>query len=78
MDPANGMVTVTGNSPGDTATYTCNDGYILEGSASQTCGPDGAWSDVPPTCRPIAGMKTAMHAYLGNLLTYEDNGIDYE
>ena len=39
-DPAhivNGMVTLTGNSVGDTATYTCNSGFELIGNASTTC-----------------------------------------
>ena len=50
-DPANGMVTMTGNSVGDTATYTCDDGYELIGSMTVTCMDDGAWSDGPPMCR---------------------------
>ena len=39
-DPAdivNGMVTFTGNSVGDTATYTCNLVFELIGNASSTC-----------------------------------------
>ena len=49
--PANGMVTVMGTSVGDTASYTCNDGYELIGSMSVTCTSDGTWSDEPPMCR---------------------------
>ena len=33
----NGMVTFTGNSGGDTATYTCNSGFELIGDATTTC-----------------------------------------
>ena len=39
-DPAdivNGMVALTGNSVGDTATYTCNLNFELIGNASSTC-----------------------------------------
>ena len=39
-DPAdlvNGMVTFSGNSVGDTATYTCNSGFELVGNANVTC-----------------------------------------
>ena len=44
------MVTMTGNSAGDTATYTCDDGYELIGSTTVTCMDDGTWSDEPPMC----------------------------
>ena len=50
-DPANGTVTVMGTSVGDTASYTCNDGFELIGSMSVTCTSDGTWSDQPPMCR---------------------------
>ena len=36
-DLVNGMVTSTGNSVGDTATYTCNSGFELVGNATATC-----------------------------------------
>ena len=45
------MVTVMGRSVGDTASYTCNDGFELIGSMSVTCTSDGTWSDEPPMCR---------------------------
>lgn len=50
-NPENGVVVTTGLSPSDTATYTCNSGYELVGTSVRTCGTDGEWSDVPPTCR---------------------------
>ena len=54
-DPVNGMVTVTGTSVGDTATYTCNPGFELIGSASATCTQvdvnSAAYSPAPPECR---------------------------
>ena len=31
------MITSTGNSVGDTATYTCNSGFELVGNANVTC-----------------------------------------
>ena len=36
-DIVNGMVTVTGNSVGDTATYSCNSGFVLNGDETTTC-----------------------------------------
>ena len=50
-NPANGVVSQSGNSEGDTATYTCNDGYELVGSETLNCQSDGNWDDVPPVCR---------------------------
>ena len=49
-NPTNGTVTVMGTSVGDTASYTCNDGFELIGSMSVTCTSDGTWSDEPPMC----------------------------
>ena len=53
MDPVNGMVMMTGNSVGDTATYSCNDGYSLSGVDMVTCQDNGQWSDPPPICVPV-------------------------
>ena len=54
MDPVNGMVMMTGNSIGDTATYSCNQGYELVGAEILTCLSIGAqWSDFPPECKII-------------------------
>ena len=52
--PANGMVTVTGQLSGDTATYTCNSGFELldltTGSDMRTCQPDGTWTGSEQQC----------------------------
>ena len=50
-DPKNGLVTVAGNSVGDTATYTCSDGYVLVGETMLACQMGGDWSNKPPFCR---------------------------
>ena len=49
--PDNGQVVVNGMSPGDTATYSCNTGFELEGVDTVTCEDDGVWSAEPPVCR---------------------------
>ena len=51
--PVNGMVMMTGNSVGDTATYSCDDG---SGVVMVTCQDDGQWSDSPPIC-PVRKCK---------------------
>ena len=53
----NGMRTFTGNSVGDTATYTCNSGFELIGDPVTTCtaamdGNSATFPSVPPPeCR---------------------------
>ncbi|XP_065905187.1 sushi, von Willebrand factor type A, EGF and pentraxin domain-containing protein 1-like [Dysidea avara] len=39
--------------PGDTCTFTCDDGYELGGSTSRTCGDDGSWSSTDTTCTTV-------------------------
>jgi len=49
-DPANGRVMWTGLTPGSTATYSCDEGFVLNGTQIRTCQSDGTWSDAAPTC----------------------------
>ena len=50
----NGMRTFTGNSVGDTATYTCNSGFELIGDPVTTCtaAMDGNSATFPPVPPP--------------------------
>ena len=51
--PVYGNVTVTGQSIGDIATYTCDSGFELDltnGSEVRICQADGTWSGYPPAC----------------------------
>ena len=46
---------VSYSTPGDTivgttATYTCDDGFNLNGKMDRVCQSNGLWSDSPPTC----------------------------
>ena len=50
-DPAFGSVVLTGRKVGSTATYSCNSGYVLDGSSLRVCQQDGQWSGEAPTCR---------------------------
>lgn len=55
-DPANGGVTFTGNSVGDTATYACNTGFELIGDTEATCnqatdGSSSSFEPAAPSCR---------------------------
>ena len=54
--PTNGGVTSTGISIGDTATYTCDVGFELVGTATATCtaavdGNGAVFSHPAPTCQ---------------------------
>ncbi|XP_078687075.1 uncharacterized protein LOC144919463 isoform X5 [Branchiostoma floridae x Branchiostoma belcheri] len=52
--PANGAVSPTGAvSYPNSATFTCNTGYQLNGVAAPTCQADGTWSSPVPTCTPV-------------------------
>ena len=48
--PANGNLVLSGNTFGETASYTCDTGFILEGYSTLTCGGDGQWSGILPVC----------------------------
>ena len=44
----NGTVDVS--IPSVTAWYTCDEGFMLNGTRYRTCGLDGRWSGTTPTC----------------------------
>ncbi|XP_064386390.1 sushi, von Willebrand factor type A, EGF and pentraxin domain-containing protein 1-like [Halichondria panicea] len=56
---ANGIIDYSGAGSTDSrpvgtvATHTCDTGYaIIDGSTTRTCGSDGVWSGLAPTCQP--------------------------
>ena len=55
--------------PGDTCTFTCDDGYELGGSTSRTCGDDGSWSGNDTTC--TIGMYTFCLLHHFMLMNYK-------
>ena len=60
----NGVVAFTGNSIGDTATYTCNSGFELIGFETTTCSPVpdtniAFFFPQPPFCRREYCMRVA-------------------
>ncbi len=51
-DPANGRVGISGdNTPGSVATYSCNQGFRLEGVTVRSCDSDGTYGGEAPVCR---------------------------
>ncbi len=52
--PTRGSVATPGGTlAGAVATYSCEDGFVLTGVTSRTCGLNNQWSDVAPTCVPV-------------------------
>ena len=46
----NGAVSYSSVEVGSSATYSCDNGFIISGADTRICVPCGAWSPVPPTC----------------------------
>ena len=55
-DPADGTVNAPVTTYESEATFSCNTGYTLQGSATLTCQADTSWDNAPPTCL-INGTK---------------------
>ena len=50
-NPINGQVdTSPGTNYMSTATYSCDNGYELNGSSTRTCSSDGMWTRAAPIC----------------------------
>ncbi|XP_019617399.1 PREDICTED: E-selectin-like [Branchiostoma belcheri] len=49
--PANGALSTTATFYQTVVNFTCNPGYVLNGTNNTTCQADGTWSNLVPTCR---------------------------
>ena len=65
-DIANGEVSLSGTQFGSVATYSCVQGYRVEGAMERTCLATGLWSDSPPLCQGlwVAALRVQI---LGNM-----------
>lgn len=48
--PRFGRVSFDNTLLGALATYSCDNGFILEGNRLRMCGSDGLWAGDPPMC----------------------------
>ena len=48
--PVGGKVNITSSSYLSTATYSCDEGYVLVGQENRTCHYIGIWSGSSPSC----------------------------
>jgi hypothetical protein len=59
-NPANGNVDISsGTSYGNTASYSCDAGFELNGVLQRTCQADSTWSSSAPTCDRL-GIKVKL------------------
>ena len=58
-DIANGAVTLTSRTVGSRATYTCNDGYRLQGDRQRECQRNGRWFGQEPVCVGMYERKSS-------------------
>jgi len=64
--PSNGRVdNSAGTSFGDVARYSCDTGYMLNGTAERTCQANGQWNGSVPTCeRELAPYLQSLRSYV--------------
>ena len=51
--PINGRVMTLGTTVDSVALYNCDEGYVLHGAVTRSCGAGGQWSNSEPTCAGI-------------------------
>ncbi|KAL4232596.1 hypothetical protein ACF0H5_007286 [Mactra antiquata] len=64
--PTNGAVDTSGGTyTGDVATYSCNNGYKVNGGSTSTCVADSGWDNTATTCAPgVLGDDCSANIFL--------------
>ena len=78
----NGTVEMTGLNVGDSATFSCNHGYRLEGMRSLTCQLGGHWSPDIPVCNyidcgPPDNITNGVYGLLNESTSFESK-VEYK
>ena len=63
----NGDVIVDTTTFESTASYTCDEGYILTGSDSVICQADATWSDTAPEC--VRKLKNYYYPFTAGIIS---------
>lgn len=80
--PTNGAIDLPSTGFSAVATYSCEDGHVLEGEVTRTCQMDETWSGAAPTCRfvdcgglsaPVEGMVDTDRTSFGGTASYTCN-----
>ncbi|CAG5134438.1 unnamed protein product, partial [Candidula unifasciata] len=53
LEIKHGEVLISGTTFGSSATYKCNEGFVMEGSNTVFCDADGAWNSSAPICKIV-------------------------
>ena len=59
--PQNGNIVTTSTQFGGKATYSCTEGYQLEGDEVRTCQANGFWSGSAPFCSSKRNLHKTLH-----------------
>ena len=63
--PLNGNVQYKDTTLGSTATYSCDQGFILMGPQQRNCKSQGVWAGNAPSCVAAQGMSLTEPVYIG-------------
>ena len=63
LDISEGDVSLSGTVFGSVATYSCNNGYRVEGDRERTCLANATWSGTTPHCQGL-GMNKKLILHL--------------
>ena len=55
--PSHGAISTNQTTNGTEVTFSCKEGYVVDGSANLVCLL-GKWSDDPPSCRGLASLSS--------------------
>ena len=69
-EPNNGFVSLSGTAEGDTATYRCKPGFVLEGEDTRVCNCSGNWTGSVPECRSTYTVNGSMHLHIFSRCQY--------
>lgn len=56
-----GAFTLVSNGTCTTASFSCENGYYLEGPSEIVCLPDGTWENDAPTCSMYALFSSSLN-----------------